>query len=64
MKNLNRQMLAAIAPMTSIGTAMAQEAIIPELCIRAETDFSLGDFQNNAGGRINQFFYISTPPAQ
>ncbi|MEM6675859.1 MAG: DUF1254 domain-containing protein [Planctomycetota bacterium] len=35
--------------------------VTPETYIRAETDFAFADFQKNAGGKINQFFFIRTP---
>lgn len=38
----------------------AQE-VKPENYIRAEVDFALADFQKNAGGKINEFFYITKP---
>lgn len=40
---------------------LAAETVTPETYIRAETDFAFADFQNNAGGRINQFFLITQP---
>jgi hypothetical protein len=37
------------------------EEVIPETYIRAEVDFALADFQKNAGGKVNEFFYITKP---
>ncbi len=42
-------------------TVAAAETVTPDTYIRAETDFSLADFQANAGGKVNQFFYITKP---
>lgn len=42
-------------------TATAGEPVTPATYIRAETDFSLADFQKNAGGNVNEFFYITKP---
>ncbi len=44
-----------------VGTAYGSEIVTPETYIRAETDFAFADFQRNAGGRINRFFYITRP---
>jgi hypothetical protein len=41
--------------------AQAGEKVTPETYIRAETDFAFADFQKNAGGKINEFFYITKP---
>jgi hypothetical protein len=41
-------------------TANAEE-VTPETYIRAEVDFALADFQKNAGGKVNEFFYITKP---
>jgi len=35
--------------------------VTPENYIRAETDFAFAGFQENAGNRINQFYYITEP---
>ena len=42
-------------------SASAAEKVTPKTYIRAETDFSLADFQKNAGGKVNEFFYITKP---
>lgn len=39
----------------------ATEKVTPENYIRAEVDFAFADFQKNAGGKINTFFYITKP---
>ncbi|WP_232325181.1 DUF1214 domain-containing protein [Microbulbifer agarilyticus] len=41
--------------------AHATEQVTPENYIRAEVDFALADFQKNAGGKVNEFFYITEP---
>lgn len=41
--------------------ALAGEKVTPQTYIRAETDFAFADFQKNAGGKVNQFFYITRP---
>ncbi|MDI4670646.1 DUF1254 domain-containing protein [Pseudoalteromonas shioyasakiensis] len=38
-----------------------QKLVTPENYIRAEDDFSFFDFQLRAGGKINEFFYITEP---
>lgn len=40
---------------------MTGEIVTPETYIRAETDFAFADFQKNAGGNINSFYYIRQP---
>ncbi|WP_237743633.1 DUF1254 domain-containing protein [Pleurocapsa sp. PCC 7319] len=37
------------------------EKVTPETYIRAETDFAFARFQENAGDKINQFYYITEP---
>jgi hypothetical protein len=37
------------------------EPVTPENYIRAEVDFSFANFQKNAGGKVNEFFYITRP---
>jgi hypothetical protein len=39
----------------------AGEIVTPETYVRAETDFAFADFQRNAGGNVNRFFYITRP---
>lgn len=51
---------AACAATVSVA-AHAGELVTPETYIRAETDFAFADFQKNAGGRVNRFFYITRP---
>jgi hypothetical protein len=41
----------------------AAEKVTPQTYIRAEVDFAFADFQKNAGGKINQFYYITKPVA-
>ncbi|SHK24946.1 Protein of unknown function [Rubritalea squalenifaciens DSM 18772] len=45
----------------SIYSLQAEEKVTAENYIRAETDFAFADFQKNAGGKINSFFYITKP---
>jgi hypothetical protein len=35
--------------------------VTPENYMRAETDFAFAGFQDQAGGKINHFFYIRKP---
>lgn len=54
----------AIAMAFIIGSytiASTVEIVTPETYIRAETDFAFADFQKNAGGKVNEFFYITEP---
>src|SRR6056297_4209189 len=41
--------------------SLAVSMVTPENYIRAETDFAFAGFQENAGNRINQFYYITEP---
>lgn len=52
--------LAACVATVSVA-AHAGEVVTPETYIRAETDFAFADFQKNAGGSVNRFFYITRP---
>ena len=51
---------AALAFMT-LAWASGGEKVTPENYIRAETDFAFADFQEQAGGKVNEFFYITKP---
>lgn len=57
----NLILAALLAAVFSSGTAISQEMVTPQTYIRAETDFAFADFQKNAGGKINHFFYITKP---
>jgi len=35
--------------------------VTPETYIRAETDYAFADFQHNAGGKVNEFYFITKP---
>lgn len=54
--------LTASLLLTHLYLAAAEE-VTPATYIRAEVDCALADFQKNAGGKVNEFFYItkSTP---
>jgi len=52
-KNIQVELLADASPAAAKVTA--------ENYIRAETDLAFADFQKNAGGRINAFYYITEP---
>ncbi|SEA10857.1 DUF1214 domain-containing protein [Microbulbifer marinus] len=41
--------------------AASGEKVTPENYIRAETDFAFAKFQKDAGGKVNEFFYITEP---
>ena len=43
------------------GGVHAADKVTPDNYIRAEVDFAFANFQKNAGGKINQFFYITKP---
>ncbi|MEM8574324.1 MAG: DUF1214 domain-containing protein [Pseudomonadota bacterium] len=63
MKNLLVR-LSVIAAASIGGAALAQntnQLVTPQNYIRAEVDFSFADFQKNAGGKVNEFFYITQP---
>src|SRR6056297_1026341 len=52
--------LTALFLLTHLNLAAAEE-VTPETYIRAETDFAFADFQKNAGGKVNEFYYITKP---
>ncbi|QQL44730.1 DUF1214 domain-containing protein [Sulfuriroseicoccus oceanibius] len=54
-------MKTILAILSTIAITVAAEDVTPETYIRAETDFAFADFQKNAEGKINTFFYITTP---
>jgi hypothetical protein len=53
--------LLSIAAAALSGGVLAAEEVTPDNYIRAEVDFSFADFQKNAGGNVNEFFYITKP---
>jgi hypothetical protein len=55
------KILSFVTAMGVCGVALADEPVTPENYIRAEVDFSFADFQKNAGGKVNEFFYITKP---
>ncbi len=58
-------LLMVVAGLTgSEATSSSKDAgveVTPETYIRAETDFAFADFQKNASGKVNRFFYIRKP---
>ncbi len=58
---MNKAVLTAAFAVAIAITAHASETVTPETYIRAETDFAFADFQKNAGGQVNRFFYITRP---
>lgn len=53
--------LLATATLVDAAQGNEPEKVTPETYIRAETDFAFADFQKNAGGKINAFYYITKP---
>ncbi len=68
---MNRLTMTSITGCFAIATMMLSFAgityaedktvVTPETFIRAETDRMFHDFVKNAGGKINEFFYIRKP---
>lgn len=55
-------LLSSAISISLIGEAATQQRkVTPETFIRAETDRMFHDFVKNAGGKINEFFYIRMP---
>ena len=54
-------LLSPLLAIWSLSASLAAEKVTPETYIRAEADFSFADFQKNAGGKVNEFFYITKP---
>lgn len=61
MKTHKINYFVALLAVAFCGTLAAAERVTPENYIRAEVDFAFADFQKNAGGKINTFFYITKP---
>ncbi|MEM8546622.1 MAG: DUF1254 domain-containing protein [Pseudomonadota bacterium] len=59
--NYMKEAEANIVVETLDGLAGGAESVTEENYIRAEVDFSFADFQRNAGGEVNEFFYITRP---
>jgi hypothetical protein len=55
--------LSSTISLSLIGEAAAkQRNVTPETFIGAETDRMFHEFVKNAGGKINEFFYVRKPP--
>jgi hypothetical protein len=54
-------LIAVIMNMLFVQELHAQEKVTPENFIRAETDRMFRDLVNNAGGKVNEFFFIRKP---
>ena len=53
--------LSVLLVQALLHAAANAKEVSPNTYIRAEVDFALADFQKNAGGKVNEFFYITKP---
>jgi hypothetical protein len=65
--HLSKQLaLALLVSFFHTGCSNAKEPaggviVTPETYIRAETDYAFADFQQNADGKVNEFYFITRP---
>ncbi|WP_019504135.1 DUF1214 domain-containing protein [Pleurocapsa sp. PCC 7319] len=58
---MKKVIIGIAATIFTCGFTASLEKVTPETYIRAEVDFTLAQFQKNAGDKVNEFFYITEP---